>query len=431
MKINWFSPLLPAKTDIAHYTFRILPELSKCTEIVLWTDRANWDKKLEQYASVKYYQLNNLLWSEINNADLNVYHLGNNAKFHTAIWKVSRKCPGVVVLHDYRLHHFFGEIYREQSKNKDSYLQQMIRHYGQDCRQIAEDFWDGKLSTEFMAKHYPLTNLAVEGAIGVITHNRKIYQNLTQKNRSLIGYIPLPYGDKSPIKSKHLTNRPPYKLIVFGYINLNRRLESILEALATLPEKKQFQLDIYGELWDSHYIQQKINYFKLNKLTKIHGFVEENILDSALANSHLAMNLRYPTMGEASGSQLRIWSHALPSIVTKIGWYATLPKDTVVFVNPDREIENIQQHLRNFILKPEEFAEIGRRGKQLLKEKHAPETYAQDIFNFAEKAIKFRTHPLAEYLIKKVSNEMSLWRTYNLSKEQIENTAGAINFLIN
>ena len=431
MKINWFSPLLPAKTDIAHYTFRILPELSKQTEIVLWTARDNWDKKLEQYASVKYYQLSNIPWSEINNADLNVYHLGNNDKFHTAIWKVSQKCPGVVVLHDYRLHHFFGAIYREQSKNKDSYLKQMIRHYGQDCRQIAEYFWQGRISTEFMAKYYPLTDLAIESAIGVITHNRETYQNLTQKNRSLVGYIPLPYASKSQTKSKHLANRPPYKLIVFGYINLNRRLESILEALATLPEKKQFQLDVYGELWDSNYIQQKINYFQLDKLVKIHGFVQENVLDSALATAHLAINLRYPTMGEASGSQLRIWSHALPSIVTKTDWYATLSEDTVVFVHPDREIEDIQQHLRNFLLKPEEFSEMGKRGKQLLEAQHAPETYAQDIFNFAEKAIKFRTYSLAEYLIKKVSNEMTLWRTYNLSKKQIENTAGAINFLIN
>lgn len=430
MKINWFSPLLPAKTDIAHYTFRILPELSKYTEITLWTDRANWDKKLEQYASVKYYQLNNLPWSEINNAELNFYHIGNNADFHSAIWKVSRQCSGVVILHDYKLHDFFAAIYREHRKKKYSYLKQMIRYYGQNCQQIAEDFWDGKLSTEFMAEHYPLSNLAIEGAIGVITHNRETYQNLITRNRTLVGYIPLPYASKSQINSHNLANRPPYKLIVFGYINLNRRLESILDALASLPENKQFRLDIYGELLNSNSIQQKINHLKLNKLVKIHGFVKESILESALANSHLAINLRYPTMGEASGSQLRIWSHALPSIVTKTGWYATLPEDTVVFVHPDREIEDIQQHLRNFLLKPEKFSEMGKKGKQLLEKYHAPEIYAEAIFDFAEKAIEFRACSLAGYLVQKVSKEMINLETHHFSKNQIKNSAKAINYLI-
>ena len=39
MKINWFCPLLPEKTDIAHYTSRILRELQKYAEVVLWTNQ--------------------------------------------------------------------------------------------------------------------------------------------------------------------------------------------------------------------------------------------------------------------------------------------------------------------------------------------------------------------------------------------------------
>lgn len=430
MKLNWFSPLSPAKTEIANYILGILPELSQHTEIVLWTDQTNWDKKLEQYAQVQYYQLNHLPWSEINQADLNVYHIGNNANFHSAIWEISRKCSGIVILHDFKLYDFFAAIYREQRKDKNSYLQQMVRYYGQECKQVAEDFWEGKLPTEFMTEHYPLTDLAIEGAVGVITHNQEAYQILTQKNRSLIGYIPLPFASKFQIEKNHPPNYPPYKLIVFGYIGSNRRLESILEALASLPEKKQFHLDIYGELWDRNCIQQKINYFQLNKLVTIHGFVKENVLNSALANAHLAINLRYPTMGEASASQLRIWSHALPSIVTKIGWYATIPEDIVAFVHPKHEIEDIQQQLRNFLLKPTEFFEMGKRGKQLLKEYHSPEIYAKAIFDFAEQAMRFRAYPLADYLVKKVSAEMSNLGSYHFSKEQIENTAKSINYLI-
>ena len=48
-------------------------------------------------------------------------------------------------------------------------------------------------------------------------------------------------------------------------------------------------------------------------LVQLHGYTPEKELNKVLEKSHLAINLRYPTMGEASGSQLRIWYHALPS----------------------------------------------------------------------------------------------------------------------
>ena len=431
-KLNWFAPLPPAKTDIANYTFRILPELTKYVDIVLWTEETKWDKQLEQYAQVKCYQLNNIRWSDINDADLNVYHIGNNSLFHSSIWEISNKCPGIVVLHDFTLHEFFFGIYKEQKRNKYAYLQIMSRYYGQENKKIAQDFWDGKLNTEFMAKNYPLTDLAINNAVGVITHNKEAYQVLNQKNCSLIGYIPLPYANAPGLKAKKrlVKNRKPYKLIVFGHIGPNRRLESILEALATLPEKKNFHLDIYGELWNDSYIQGKINNLKLDKLVKIHGFVKEKVLHSALNNADLAINLRYPSMGEASGSQLRIWSHSLPTLVTKTNWYGMLPDNIVGFVRPEHEIEDIQKQLQSFLLEPEKFYEMGRRGKKLLEEQHSPKIYAKAMVDFMTEAINFRAYPLVNYLVKRVSEEMVYLGTNNLSKEQTENTAKAIDYLI-
>ena len=48
MKLNWFSPLPPAKTGIADYTLGLLPALSKQAEVVLWTDQSSWDRALER-----------------------------------------------------------------------------------------------------------------------------------------------------------------------------------------------------------------------------------------------------------------------------------------------------------------------------------------------------------------------------------------------
>ena len=91
----------------------------------------------------------------------------------------------------------------------------------------------------------------------------------------------------------------------------------------------------------------------------LHGFVPESELDAALASAHLALNLRYPTKGEASGSQLRIWSHGLPSLVTRIGWYTELPADTVSFVRPEFLVEDVCAHLRAYAACPASYVEEG------------------------------------------------------------------------
>ena len=124
----------------------------------------------------------------------------------------------------------------------------------------------------------------------------------------------------------------------------------------------------------------------LKSLVTLHGFAAEAELDDALRKADLAINLRYPTMGEASGSQLRIWAHALPSLVTNVGWYASLHADAVAFVRPsDDEIEDIQTHLRAFLEYPEKFALMGGKGFELLKQQHSPEGLANGLLSLRQR----------------------------------------------
>lgn len=433
MKINWFSPLPPAQTDIAHYTMRVLEALQKQVKITVWTNQLTWSSEIEKHAEVCRYQVNQMPWAQINQGDLNIYHIGNNADFHADIWEISRQCPGLVVLHDFKLQSFFSGIYNKSWHDKEVYIEQMEKYYGLKGRQAAASFWLGTISTEYMDENYPLVNLVLENSVGVITHNLNIYKILELEKRWFVGYVPLPY--KREFKSTNKINFPrslPYRLILFGYLNSNRRLDILLEALSTFSEKNAFRLDIYGHIVSKNYltsIKEKIKTLGLKDRVKIHGFVEESVLDKALANAHLAINLRYPTMEEASGSQLRIWSHALPSLVTKIGWYATLPQDTVAFVRHDRFVEDIQQQLQRFLDNPEEFIAMGERGKRLLEEQHTPEIYAKAIVDFSEKACQFRCKSVGYQLINRLCEQMSDLSNYQFSEQEIKRAAEAIHFL--
>lgn len=430
MKINWFSPLPPAPTDIAHYTTRTLPALAQHAQVTLWTDQTEWDKSLTQWAKVKTWRGAEPDWTELNRADVSFYHIGNNPLFHGDIWRISRRNAGLVVLHDLRLHHFFDGLYREQANDRAGYLAVMERFYGPTARADAVRCYDTNASNiNDMAQRYPFTALATENALGVIVHTRPAFESLQHDARQPVIYAPLPFA-ASPLSSESSrADGPPYRLIIFGYLGRNRRLKEILQALAALPERAQFQLDIYGEIADRAAIEAEIRFTGLVQQTQVHGFVPEPELDAALARAHLAFNLRYPTMGEASGSQLRIWAHALPSLVTEIGWYATLNAQAVAFVRPDHETADIIAHLQAFLIDPQRFAAMGQRGREILETEHAPAMYAASLLECARQASCWRAQNYAYKMTARLAPKIAAWDApacHNLLMQQPLHEIGAI-----
>ena len=429
MKLNWFSPLPPAKTDIAHYTMRVLPSLAQRAEVTLWTDQREWDATVSDLVDVRSYRLERMPWVELNRADANIYHIGNNPVFHGAIWQTSRLQAGVVVLHDFRLHNFFDGLYRVQWRDLNSYLAVMEAYYGeQGRRDAAECFANEARNIAYMAEHYPLTELAAENALGVIVHTPGSYEELAKPARWPIAYLPLPFAAKRNAPERSGANGPPYRLIVFGYIGRNRRLDSVFNALAAMPEKEQFHLDVYGDILDTESeMRAQIRALGLKAQIALHGFAPENKLDEALAQAHLAINLRYPTMGEASGSQLRIWMHGLPSVVSRVGWYASLPKDAVLFARTDEnEVADIQSHLRRLIAKPSALAEMGRRGRMELEARHAPDMYAEALVALAKRAREFRPRAATLKLADRAALLLSEWLTPEVIGKSGSNVARAI-----
>ena len=51
--------------------------------------------------------------------------------------------------------------------DKNDYIQQMKKIYGEKGGKIARLFLNGHYSIEFIAENYPLTPLALENALGV------------------------------------------------------------------------------------------------------------------------------------------------------------------------------------------------------------------------------------------------------------------------
>jgi len=409
MKLNWFSPVPPAHTAIAHYTAHVLPALAQRAAVTVWTDQTECDAAIEGVVPVQRYHPERILWAELNYAQMNVYHIGNNPLFHDSIWDVSRRQPGIVVLHDLRLQHFFAALYRNRG-DRQGYLAAVRRFYGADGEGAAAQSWDGAVAIEYMAEHYPLTPLAVEGALGVLVHTREAFAVLQEAQRQPVAYAPLPYAAtvRTRLPAVRRTE-PPYHIVTFGHIGPNRRLDVVLRALAEFPDRRSFRLDVYGRLWNVEAVRAQLRSLGIAPMVALHGFVPQAQLNRALVGADLAINLRDPTMGEASFSQLQIWDHALPSLVTRAGWYASLSENAVAFVRPGHESLDIQAHLRAFLANPLRFAAMGAAGRRILEEEHTPQAYAQAMVDLAADAERFRPRGAAWTLARRAGTEMSVW----------------------
>ena len=56
---------------------------------------------------------------------------------------------------------------------------------------------------------------------------------------------------------------------------------------------------------------------------------------SLMAACDVLVNLRYPTMGETSGSVIRALSVGKPLLVSDVGWFSELPDDVVLKIPVD------------------------------------------------------------------------------------------------
>jgi ubiquinone/menaquinone biosynthesis C-methylase UbiE len=114
-------------------------------------------------------------------------------------------------------------------------------------------------------------------------------------------------------------------------------------------------------------------------------------------------------MGEASLSQLQMWDHALPTLVTRVGWYATFPDSAVAFVRPDHEVEDIQTHLRAFLHDRGRYAALGEHGRRVLEQQHALAGYVQALMALVGEAQRFRPRAVAYDLAGRVGSELRVW----------------------
>jgi len=189
MRINWFTPVPPVKSTAVDHTVQFLPRLLERFDLTLWTCQTEWDRDLARRVPIRYLDPYKVRWDEFNRADQNIYQIANNSVLHGTIWDISRRHPGIAIIHDLNLHDLISGWYRLHDRLE--YLLQMQRYYGRDGLRDGDRFWEDRLPADFMAKHYLLTSLGAQNALGVLVHRQDVFEQLRQDTLSHIAYVPL------------------------------------------------------------------------------------------------------------------------------------------------------------------------------------------------------------------------------------------------
>jgi glycosyltransferase involved in cell wall biosynthesis len=351
MKVAYYSPLPPSRSGIADYSALLLPALEQRIEVVL----ARPGRFRRDPA-----------------ADICLYHVGNDAEAHGWIVESLRRRPGVVVLHDFVLHHLVVGLTFARG-DAAGYLAAMEREGGLVGRLLAYAVLDNKLPPlwETRPEDFPLAGEVLDHATALIVHSHYVERRAREAGyRGPIVRNPHPAWPVPPLEPARIEGDPLYGC--FGHLNESKRIEELLAAFARLRGRRPgARLLLVGSF------AVRLARLELPEGVTRKEYVPEDELWSLMAACDAVVSLRSPTMGETSGSAIRALSLGKPLVVSDVGWFSELPGDAVVKVPVDeREVDTLLAALEALV-DPGVRAAMGARALELIEREHRLDLVAE------------------------------------------------------
>jgi len=311
MKVAYFSPLPPERTGISEYSELLLPALRRRIGVEV-VSRGR---------------------TSPSNADVCLYHVGNNPDAHGWIVEALRRRAGVVVLHDFVLHHLVAGLTLGR-RDGPGYLGAMQREAGVAGRLLAHGVLDGIVPPlwEVRPEDFPLAGEVLEHAAkpggGLIVHSRYVAERAVAAGYDgRLWRIPHPAWPDPGVPAEEVAGEPVVGC--FGNINASKRIPQLLDAFAALraahPDAK---LLLVGADLDARLSQLPDGVERVD-------YVDERRLWALMGACDVCVSLRAPTMGETSGSAIRALVLGKPLVVSDVGWFAELPDEVALKVPVD------------------------------------------------------------------------------------------------
>jgi glycosyltransferase involved in cell wall biosynthesis len=342
MRVAWFSPLPPDTSGIAAYSADVLALLDNPNQgcsIDRFVDRPGGSPEARAPrdepvpAAAPVFSAHDFVWKQQREPyDLIVYQLGN-ASWHDYMWAYMVAYPGLVVLHDIRVHHARARHLLKQGRPDD--YRREFRYGHPDAAPGVEEYAVEGLSGSIYY-FWSMLPAVLRTARLVAVHNARVAADLRDQHPGLrvetirMG-VPAPLAALAPDDRQTLRRQLHIRdtatlFIAFGHVTVEKRIEPIVRALAALVAGgADAHLMLVGQTDGLPTLPALVEQQRVVNRVHVTGYVADDRVAAHLSAADACLCLRWPTAGETSASWLRALAAASPTVVTGLAHLADVP----------------------------------------------------------------------------------------------------------
>ena len=341
----------PSKSGIADYSEALVSELGKLADVEVF---ASPDQLFEP---VRF--------------DAILYQIGNNPH-HDFVYETALRHPGFVVMHEANLHHLVAHLTIVQD-NWDAYVAECEYDGGPGALAFAERVRKLEVGPDY--EGVPMTRRLLAASKGVIVHSNYVAK-LTREQGFTGPVTTIPHGAWLPeitSRSNRMAARSELGLDestpligAFGHIKPYKRIAESLRAFRRLVKlEPSARMILVGEPHKEFPVDQLIRTLGLREQVRVVGFAGIDKFVSYMGACDIVLNLRYPTVGETSGSLQRALGLGKAVIVSDVGSFSELPDEICMKVAPGLGEEDlIFEYLNVLVSRPDLANAMGGRAKE-------------------------------------------------------------------
>lgn len=368
MRIALFSPMPPSKSGIADYSAALVESLSRIAEVEVFTERG-------------------ARFSSSSSPAMPIYQIGNNG-FHSFVYEQALAEPGIVVLHESNLHHLVAEMTIKRN-DWEAYLREVEFDAGVEALRFAQRVRALEVGPDY--EGVPMLRRLLKSARGVVVHSRFVQADVERAGfGGPVAVIPhgawIPEADGYGYRQR-LGLQPGTPLIgIFGFLKPYKRITESLRAFRRLVRvEPRAKMILVGEPHPDFPLRSIIAGLGLDESVRVLGFTPLDDFVGYIAACDIVLNLRWPTVGESSGTLLRSLGLGRVVVVSDVGSFAEYPDDICLKVPVDAtEEETLFEDLHTLAARPDLARAIGQRARQWVSRECNWDIVAKRYLAFAD-----------------------------------------------
>lgn len=365
MRVAFFSPLPPARSGIADYSEALVDALRPLVDLEVFSSAGR------QFDPAQF--------------DIALYQVGNNS-WHDFVYEAALQHPGVIVMHESNLHHLICDVTIKRG-DWDAYVAECEYNGGATARAFAERVRRLEIGPDY--EGVPMTRRILESARGLIVHSRFLEAEMRVAGfDGPVGVIPhgawIPEGDRNCFRHKLGLDEHTPLIGIFGFLKPYKRIAESLRAFRRLVRVvPNARMILVGEEHPDFPLGSMIRSMELSANVRLLGFIPIGEFVGYLSACDIVLNLRYPTVGESSGTLLRSLGLGKAVLVSEIGSFQEFPEDVCLKVPPGADEEDlIFAYLNLLVSRPDLARALGTRAREYVARECSWKAVAQQYVRF-------------------------------------------------